>query len=269
MHQNQHLCRFLAACKEQNRRRRCSTFDRISPVWQWVMIMVLPEMARKSLGCMLVLGLTCSYLAQAGGAQNALPLPGGAQALKSTAEPVYEAPGTGYSAPLPGGGGMIRAAGAYAAPGAVASSYDKLPLNAGNAIARLEELRNLMPVSRPHEFQETISEFCDWLSDMADAHWKLSQSFAKSDATKAQCESEKQLCFRFGGLKRQAMLLKAEFLISQKRSPEALAPLVDIVTAEPRSTTGQNAYRLLQEIGFSEELPSQGAPIAKTSGSAN
>jgi hypothetical protein len=142
-----------------------------------------------------------------------------------------------------------------------------LPLNPGNAIARLEELSNLMPNSRPKDFQDAIGEYCDWLSDMADGHWRLSQSFAKSEATKAQSEAEKQLCLRFGGLKRQAMLLKAEFLISQKRFPEALAPLIDIVSAEPRTDTGKSAYQLLQQIGFSQQIPD--TPQAAASAPSN
>ena len=163
------------------------------------------------------------------------------------------APSARYSAPVPGTPATL---GAPVAPGVMApaatTAYDRLPLNPGNAIARLEELRNMMPHSRPKDFQDSIAEYCDWLSDMADAHWKLAQSFGKIESTRSQAESEKQMCFRFGQLKRQAMLLKAEFLIAQKRYPEALAPLVDIVVAEPKTETGQNAYRRLQEIGFSE-----------------
>jgi len=32
-----------------------------------------------------------------------------------------------------------------------------------------------------------------------------------------------------------------------------VSPLIDIVVAEPKTETGQNAYGLLKEIGFSEE----------------
>jgi hypothetical protein len=175
----------------------------------------------------------------------------------------------GASAPTPGGVNAPSAA-VQLVPGTHGGGYSKLPLNTGNAVAHLEELRNAMGNLRPQDFQEMIGEYCDWLSDLADAHWKLAQTFAKADATKAQSESEKQLCQKFGSLKRQAMLLKAQFLISQRRYPEALAPLVDIVTAEPRTETGQNAYKLLQEIGFSQQIQAaapKAAPTAAASGS--
>jgi hypothetical protein len=169
-----------------------------------------------------------------------------------------------YSAPIPGNASLALPPATGLVPGTKTSSYAKLPLNPGNAVARLEELRNLMPNSRPQDFQEAIGEYCEWLSDLADAHWRLSQTFAKVDGARAQADSEKQMCLKFGGLKRQAMLLKAEFLISQRRYPEALQPLVDIVSAEPKTETGQSAYRLLQEIGFSDQVQAAGKPAPST-----
>jgi hypothetical protein len=157
-----------------------------------------------------------------------------------------------FSAPVPGSF-PAPPAGVAGNP-AAASEYEKLPLNPALASARLEELRNLMPSTRPKDFQESINGYCEWLSDMADAHWRIAQTFSKHDSTKGQAESERQACLKFGQLKRQAMLLKAEFLIGQKRYPEALAPLIDIVVAEPTSETGISAYQLLKQIGFSEEI---------------
>jgi hypothetical protein len=56
------------------------------------------------------------------------------------------------------------------------------------------------------------------------------------------------------------MLLKADLLIKQNRAPEALAPLVDIVIADARGATGLAAYKRLQELGFSQELPAEELP---------
>jgi len=109
-----------------------------------------------------------------------------------------------------------------------------------------------MTTMRPKDFQDSIGGYCEWLTDMADAHWRLSQTFAKHDATKALSESERQSCMKFGQLKRQAMLLKAEFLIRCKRYPEALSPLIEIVVAEPTTETGISAYQMLKDIGFAD-----------------
>ena len=170
--------------------------------------------------------------------------------------------GVPYSAPVPGPPPTLGVGSPGGGQAGTATSYERLPLNAGNAQSRLDELRNLMPHSRAKEFQEAIGEYCDWLQDMADAHWKLSQTFSK-DGMKPQADVERQDCTKFGQLRRQAMLLKAQFLIAQRRYPEALGPLVDIVVAEPKTETGQAAYRLLREIGFSHDaIPASAVPAA-------
>jgi hypothetical protein len=204
--------------------------------------MVLPNSGKVRTRFSLSLALSFLFVAQASSAQSWAPIPGS----------------TG--APAPTGGSAFSAM-------PTLGGYNKLPLTPVSAAGRLEELRNLMLTTRPKHFQDAISEYSDWLSDMADAHWKLAQAFAKDSSTRGYAESERQLNQKFGGLKRQAMLLKAEFLIGQKRYPEALGPLVDIVSAEPKTETGRNAYKLLRQIGFSDPTavaaPSAPAAVEK------
>jgi hypothetical protein len=138
--------------------------------------------------------------------------------------------------------------------------YHQLPLTAVEAKQRLDELRVALSVSRPQDVQDGIFEMVEWLQDAADAHYRMSTAFAKSDLTKREAASERQLTSKFGQLKREAMLLKADLLIKQNRAPEALAPLVDIVIADARGATGLAAYKRLQELGFSQELPAEELP---------
>lgn len=135
------------------------------------------------------------------------------------------------------------------------SNYQSLPLNVNEARLRLTELRTLLAVSRPQDVQDRIYNMCEWLGDMADAHWRLSQALGKGDATRTASLSERSQAIKFSNLKHEAWLLKAELLIKQNRVPEALGPLVDIVVAEPKSSTGLAAYEKLKEIGFSEDSP--------------
>ena len=192
-------------------------------------------------------------------------------------------PAPGSTAPAPGNyapTGTIPVPGAAPVPGPTAqqvltggssAAYRRLPINYSTASIRLEELRNIMLTARPKEFQDAINDYLDWLGDMADGHWKIYQAFSKVESMKAQADVEKQTTLKIGSLKRQAMLLKAEFLIRSNRQPEALQPLIDIVAAEPRTATGEAAYSLLKQIGFSEEVPI--APAANNqpgpSGAAN
>ena len=65
---------------------------------------------------------------------------------------------------------------------------------------------------------------------------------------------------KFSQLKRDAQLLKADLLIAQKRYPEALNPLVEIVLADPTSATGKTAYQRLKDLGFSHDGDGAAAP---------
>jgi len=176
------------------------------------------------------------------------------------------------SAPLPGGTRPVtnyQTHAASAAPQAAQqradSIYHNLPLNAEEARIRLEDLSNRLAVSRPDEVKDSIYAMSEWLQDVADAHWRMFKAFEKADATKVHAAKEKDIALKFSALKNRAKLLKADLFIKQNRYPEALGPLVEIVTTEPTSETGQQAYKRLVDMGFSEqvtnvELAQKGAP---------
>jgi hypothetical protein len=175
----------------------------------------------------------------------------------------------GSSAPVPGSDSVLSAPPAGVTPqpihvskGSPASSsaYGQLPLNPAQAKAKIVELTNLVAVSRPQDVQERVYHLCEWLADMADAHNRMANAFNKQDATKAQSNAERQLAIRFSQLKNEAQLLKADLLINQRRLPEAIGPLVDIVLAEPSTNTGKEAYQRLVDMGFSNAVKEEAAP---------
>ncbi|HNB18558.1 MAG TPA: hypothetical protein PLC15_24445 [Candidatus Obscuribacter sp.] len=212
----------------------------------------------------IMLGLLLALMPTAVQAQGS-PVPGQNNSYVSPSTTYGQAGGVpassgGYAqAPVPGAASSVYSSGSAGGPLGTAvtktgkSAYSKLPLNVDDAKVRIAELRNLLAVSRPQDVQDAVFQLCEWLSDMADAHWKLSLALAKNDAMKAAAAQERQSAVKFSSLKHEAGLLKAELFIKQNRMPEALAPLVDIVVAEPKSVIGQAAYEKLKEIGFSEE----------------
>lgn len=219
----------------------------------------------------IALGLATLVLMPSAALAQGSPVPG--QSSYAAPQNSY-APSSNYAqAPVPGAAANPYSAqgGAYNASGAAAgkagkSSYSKLPLSIADAKVRITELRNLLSVSRPQDVQESVFQLCEWLSDMADAHWKLSLALAKNDSMKAAAAQERQSAVKFSSLKHEAGLLKAELFIKQNRLPEALGPLVDIVVAEPKSIIGQAAYEKLKEIGFAEEAGVSGyQPVDGTS----
>jgi len=188
----------------------------------------------------------------------------------------YQAP-QAPSAPLPGAtdGGRIPA---RAPQGAVIANpvaqqqsfYKQLPLTAEEARIKIEELSNRLAVSRPGEVKDNIFNLCEWLQECADAHWKMYQSFDKLPGTKVQAKQEKETALKFSRLKNRARLLKADLFIKENRYPEALGPLVEIVTSEPTTDLGQAAYKRLIDMGFSDQVSSlelaqkevKGVPLA-------
>lgn len=142
------------------------------------------------------------------------------------------------------------------------AAYGHLPLTVKDAKNRLVELRTAMAASGPSGLHDPIYQLSEWLADSADAHIKMAAAFAKHDELKAQCASEKQIGMTFSQLKRDAQLLKADLLIAQKRYPEALNPLVEIVLADPTSATGKTAYQRLKDLGFSHDA--EGAAKSST-----
>jgi hypothetical protein len=135
------------------------------------------------------------------------------------------------------------------------SAYQSLPISAEEAKVRIEELKTLLLISSPQAIQDRIYNTCEWLTEMAEAHNKLANAFGRQDTTKSIAATERASAHTFSQLKNEAQLLKAELLIKQNRAPEALGSLVDIISADPKSATGQAAYQQLKELGFSENAP--------------
>jgi len=193
--------------------------------------------------------------------QGAAPAPGAV----STVAPQYtgnsnQGSYAGTSSPLPGSSSVYRQGNGEKGAGSQGGMYQMLPISLDEAKLRIEELRNLVAVSRPQDVQDRVNAFCEWLVDMTEAHNRLSNVFSKQDSLKAQAQAEKASAQKFAHLKNEATLLKAEILIKQSRIPEAVGPLVDIVVNEPKGSAGVAAYNRLKEIGFSEALPDNIAP---------
>jgi hypothetical protein len=202
-----------------------------------------------SLQLMLFSGTILSFGVLPTGAQVGSPVPGG------WTPPTQSQPDVSMSAPIPGSD-RIDATGGRGFPSGVPAStskYAQLPLSLADAKSRMQELNTMAAVAKSQDVLESVNRLSEWLGDMCDAHNKMASTFGKHEQTKNQALAERQAVQHFSQVRNQAQLLKAQLLINQHRFPEALTPLVDIVIAEPLSSTGQTAYRKLKEMGFSED----------------
>ncbi|MCA9804111.1 MAG: hypothetical protein KC777_19215 [Cyanobacteria bacterium HKST-UBA02] len=213
-------------------------------------------------GIITLAALTGLALMSEARAQHGSPIPGN----NASIGPSYHT-----SSPIPGAGGYSQGApnsspnsapnsapvpGAESAPAPAPAGtiYSQLPLSSLDAKNKIEELSNRLAVSNPDQVKDGIFAISEWLQDVADAHWKMYKAFEKSDTTHLQAKSERETALEFSRLKNRAKLLKADLFIKMNRYPEALGPLVDIVVAEPKSETGQAAYKRLIDMGFSKQI---------------
>ncbi|PWT95787.1 MAG: hypothetical protein C5B53_10895 [Candidatus Melainabacteria bacterium] len=181
------------------------------------------------------------------GPGNEIPLPGATSVYQTTGDATWGK--TGQAANQAG----------------VKSLYQFLPITQEDAKARIDELKTLMLVNRPQDLQGRVNNLCEWLGDLTDAHNKMANAFSRQDSTKAMAQAERSAAQRFYQLKNETVLLKAELLIKLNRTPEALAPLVDIVIADPKGAVGQAAYRHLKELGFSPDTADGAGAISAAS----
>ncbi|MBK9142909.1 MAG: hypothetical protein IPM23_10470 [Candidatus Melainabacteria bacterium] len=186
-------------------------------------------------------------------AQHGSPIPGNNPSSAPSYQTSSPLPGSSSHSPLPGSIDKAPIPGAEPAPPA-GNIYSQLPLSSLDAKNKIEELSNRLAVSNPDQVKDGIFAISEWLQDVADAHWKMFKAFEKSENTQLQAKSERETALEFSRLKNRAKLLKADLFIKMNRYPEALGPLVDIVVAEPRSETGQSAYKRLIDMGFSKQI---------------
>lgn len=128
-----------------------------------------------------------------------------------------------------------------------------LPISESEAKIRIDELKTLILVARPQDLQGRIYSLCEWLADLTDRHNRLANAFSREESCKAAAYAEHSAAQQFSQFKNEAILLKAQLLISLNRVPEAIAPLVDIVLADPKGATGQAAYKILKDLHFAPE----------------
>lgn len=111
---------------------------------------------------------------------------------------------------------------------------------------------------------EQLSGFYEWMLELLDEHNRLYATFGKNENTRLLSNTEKQTVAKLNHLKNEVLLLRAGILIRLNRPAEAIVPLVDIVNAEPQTAAGKEAYRDLQDIGFSEIPDLSTLPVAST-----
>ena len=119
---------------------------------------------------------------------------------------------------------------------------------------KFEEANNLLKNNQAQEAENVLIEAKLWLTEATQQHYELSQALSKDATTTNSSKIEKAHALDFGKLRDEISLLLAKAYIKQNKLKEAVRQLVEITKSQPTTIIGKEAYKLLQEIKFSDNL---------------
>ena len=98
--------------------------------------------------------------------------------------------------------------------------------------------------------KQTLNTVTQWVSDAVEYHTDLFKTLKKVENADAQANIERDLAIKFATMRDKIWFLQAQIYIHDGQKREAVENLVDVVSSQPTSELGFQAYKLLQSIGF-------------------
>jgi hypothetical protein len=93
-----------------------------------------------------------------------------------------------------------------------------------------------------------------WLIDATETHIDLYQVLNRVPSARVQASFEKKLGLEFAKLRDRNLLCLGELYRSLGQDRKAVRPLVKLVQSQSRTELGYKAYKILQDLGFTEAL---------------
>ena len=120
---------------------------------------------------------------------------------------------------------------------------------------KLEEATQLLKEGKFSEAEKLINNTKDWLIEATETHYHLYQALGKQEKDSKITEAskiEKAHALDFGQLRDQSYYILAKAYIGQNKEKEAIKPLLNILKSQANTGLGKEAYKLLNEIKFSD-----------------
>jgi len=134
----------------------------------------------------------------------------------------------------------------------------KNPLGSAYAENSIKKTESYIKSTNYSAARQTLDSVNQWVSDSAEYHTDLFRTLKKIDNADAQANIERDLAIKFATMRDKILFLQAQIYIHNGQKREAVDNLVDIVNSQPNSELGFQAYKTLQDIGFTygvESLP--------------
>ena len=121
------------------------------------------------------------------------------------------------------------------------------------SVKKLEEASVLVKDGKLNEAEKILLDTKNWLTESSDYHYNLFEVLKKQPKTISTSKIEKAHALDFAKARDQAYFLLAKVYIIQNKYREAVNLLVDVIKSQPNSDLSNQAYRLLQQIKFSDK----------------
>ena len=130
----------------------------------------------------------------------------------------------------------------------------KNPLGLMAAKNQLNHVELLMGDKRWLEADKELSTLKPWLIEATERHIELYKILSRVPSGRVQGEFEKRLALEFAKMRDKAMFDSGRIAIQINNPKRAVRDLIEVIQSQSRTEMGVRAYKLLQEVGFTEEL---------------
>jgi hypothetical protein len=130
----------------------------------------------------------------------------------------------------------------------------KNPLGLMAAKNQLNHVELLMGDKRWYEADKELSTLKPWLMEATERHIELYKILTRVPSGRVQGEFEKRLALEFAKMRDKAMFDSGRIAMQVGNPKRAVRDLIEVIQSQSRTEMGVRAYKLLQEVGFTEEL---------------
>ena len=106
--------------------------------------------------------------------------------------------------------------------------------------------------------KQTVDSINQWVFDATEYHTDLFKTLKKVENADVQANIERDLAIKFAIMRDKVLFLQAQIFIHNGQKINAVENLIEVVKSQPNTELGFQAYKILQDIGFTygvESLP--------------
>jgi hypothetical protein len=131
------------------------------------------------------------------------------------------------------------------------------PANKMGLAYAAEQLNKVLDLQKQGKSVQAVvisKDLDSWLIDATETHIDLYQVLNRVPSARVQASFEKKLGLEFAKLRDRNLLALGQLYRELGQDRKAVRPLVQLIQSQSRTELGLQAYKILQDMGFTEEL---------------